>query len=117
MAAEQKQSTLLEAIESHLRQLSPQKLQVVATFLAYLQGREENQAKQELLTIPGFAASFREIVQPEEKEQANLSKDNDLVPALGDNSLNQISQDAEVWQAYLASKKRWQEVSHRLADS
>ncbi|BAY43673.1 hypothetical protein SAMD00079811_12530 [Scytonema sp. HK-05] len=32
MAAEQKQSILLEEIESHLRQLSPESLQVVAAF-------------------------------------------------------------------------------------
>lgn len=69
MAAEQKQSTLLEEIESHLRQLSPERLQVVAAFLAYLHRTEETQAKKELLSIPGFAASFREM-QPEGQEEA-----------------------------------------------
>lgn len=41
MATEQKHNQLLEEAESRLRQLSSEKLEVVVTFLAYLQNRKK----------------------------------------------------------------------------
>jgi hypothetical protein len=103
MVAEQKHSIYLSEAESRLRQLSPERLRVAVAFLAYLQETAENKVTDELLTIPGFVASFRETENSKEK--------------LGDTTLNQIAEDDEVWQAYLASEKKWEEVYHRLADS
>jgi hypothetical protein len=36
---------------------------------------------------------------------------------LGNNSPNQIAQDAEVGQAYLAIKQKWEELFRHLANS
>ncbi|MFN6566512.1 hypothetical protein [Dendronalium sp. ChiSLP03b] len=55
------------------------------------------------MSIPGLAASLSET---------NNSKDK-----VGDTASNLIAEDAEVWQAYLASKQKWQEVYRRFADS
>ncbi|QSJ15822.1 hypothetical protein JYQ62_29100 [Nostoc sp. UHCC 0702] len=103
MAAEQKPSTYLLEAENRLRQLSPERLQLALAFLAYLQETAENEVKEKLLSIPGFAAVLSET---------NNSKDK-----VGDNTSNLVAEDAEVWQAYLASKQKWQEVYRRLADS
>jgi hypothetical protein len=69
------------------------------------------------LTIPGFAACFDETVQPEGHEEMNLSSENSIDDAFSNNSPNQIAQDAEVWQAYLAIEQKWEEVFRRLANS
>lgn len=42
-----------------IKSLSPQRLQVAADFLAYLEERESNLATEELLRIPGFADEFQ----------------------------------------------------------
>lgn len=103
MAAEQKHSHYILEAESRLRQLSPEKLQLALAFLAYLQETAENEIQEKLVNIPGFAASLSETNNSKEK--------------VGDTQSNLIAEDAEVWQAYLASKQKWQEVYHRLADS
>ncbi|WP_375506012.1 hypothetical protein [uncultured Nostoc sp.] len=104
MATEQKHSTYLSEAESHLRQLSIEKLRLAVAFLAYLQETQENEVTEKvLLNIPDFAQSFREIEQNEDKLENTAS--------------NQLASDEEVWQAYLASKQKWQEVYRRLADS
>ena len=82
--------------------------------LAYLQATEENKAIEELLSIPGFAASFREA-QSHTQEQANLSSNNHKVDTVGDNSSYLVAEDSEVWQAYLAVEQKWEEVFRRLA--
>ncbi|MDO8630145.1 MAG: hypothetical protein Q7R41_06590 [Phycisphaerales bacterium] len=43
-----------------LKSLSPQRLQVAADFLAYLEERESNQATEELLRIPGVVKQLNE---------------------------------------------------------
>ncbi|MGB5959228.1 MAG: hypothetical protein WBG73_01110 [Coleofasciculaceae cyanobacterium] len=47
-----------QQINQHLEQLSPDRLQLVADFLAYLADKESEEATQELLDIPGFLESF-----------------------------------------------------------
>ena len=69
------------------------------------------------MTIPGFAACFDETVQPEGHEQMNLSSENSIDDALGYCYPNQIAKDAEVGQAYLAIKQKWEEGFRRLANS
>ena len=54
---------ILTETEHRLRSLSPERLRVANDFLAYLQEREENQATAELLSIPGFDATFRHAVK------------------------------------------------------
>ncbi|MEH2136015.1 hypothetical protein [Nostoc sp.] len=104
MATEQKHSIYLSEAESRLRQLSIEKLRLAVAFLAYLQETEEKEVTEKvLLNIPDFAQSFREIEQKEDKLEN--------IPS------NQIASDEEVWQAYLTSKQKWQEVYRRLADS
>jgi hypothetical protein len=47
-----------EQVKRYIDQLSPEKLLVAADFLAYLADREDNEATQELLNIPGFREAF-----------------------------------------------------------
>ncbi len=54
---------LLRQAEKRLHQLSPERLRVANDFLAYLQDREENEATEELLKIPGIEAEFLEALQ------------------------------------------------------
>ena len=104
MATEQKHSTYLSEAESRLRQLSLEKLRVAVAIIAYLQKTEESEATEKLLlNIPGFAESLGEMEQSEDK--------------LENTALNQIASDEEVWEAYLAVEKKWEEVFRRLADS
>ena len=56
-------SLALAEAEHRLRILSPERLRVADDFLAYLQEREENEATAELLSIPGFEAAFRRVVE------------------------------------------------------
>ena len=51
--------SLLQEAQARLRSLSPGRLRVANDFLTYLQEREENEATQELLAIPGFLPAFR----------------------------------------------------------
>ena len=104
MATEQKYSTYLSEAESRLRQLSLDKLRVAIAIIAYLQKTEQSEATEILLlNIPDFAEYFREIKQNEDELENTAS--------------NQIASDEEVWQAYLAVEKKWEEVFRRLADS
>ncbi|MFB2893657.1 hypothetical protein ACE1CI_12165 [Aerosakkonemataceae cyanobacterium BLCC-F50] len=66
METEQQDITLLKEAERRLHQLSPDRLRVAVDFLAYLQEREENEATEELLSIPGFTEAFREAVEEAE---------------------------------------------------
>ncbi len=50
---------LLQEAQARLRSLSPGRLRVANDFLSYLQEREENEATQELLELPGFLPAFR----------------------------------------------------------
>ena len=63
MKARQEDTALLEEAEQRLRRLSPERLQVADDFLGYLEEREENEATQELLNLPGFEAAFRRALQ------------------------------------------------------
>ncbi|MEH1808645.1 hypothetical protein [Nostoc sp.] len=104
MATEQKHSNYLSEAESRLRQLSTEKLRVAVAIIAYLQKIEENEATEKiLLNIPDFAKILREIEQNEDKLENTAS--------------NQIASDEEVWQAYLAVEKKWEEVFLKLANS
>jgi uncharacterized protein (DUF885 family) len=47
-----------EKINHSLKQLSLERLQVVADFVAYLADKESEEATEELLEIPGFVESF-----------------------------------------------------------
>jgi len=49
---------LRNQIEEYIEQLSPDRLQVAADFLAYLLERESHEATEELLQIPGFLEEF-----------------------------------------------------------
>jgi len=50
---------LRRQVARRIRRLSPERLKVADDFLAFLQDREINAATAELLSIPGFNASFR----------------------------------------------------------
>ena len=52
---------LIEA-QDRLRNLTPERLRVANDFLAYLQEREENEATEELLAIPGFEEALQRAV-------------------------------------------------------
>ena len=54
---------LLQQAERRLQRLSPERLRVADDFLAYLEEREESDATQELLNIPGFAEAFQLAIQ------------------------------------------------------
>lgn len=104
MTTEQKHSTYLSEAESRLRQLPHEKLRVAVAMIAYLQKTEESEATEKLLlNIPDFAEFFREIEQNEVRLENTAS--------------NEIVSDEEVWKAYLAVEKKWEEVFRRLADS
>ena len=47
-----------QQINQYLDELSAERLQLVADFLAYLANKESEDATQELLDIPGFIESF-----------------------------------------------------------
>ncbi len=47
-----------QQINQHLKQLSLERLQVVAEFVAYLADKESEEATQELQENPGFVESF-----------------------------------------------------------
>lgn len=50
---------LRRQVAQRIKRLSPERLKVADEFLAFLQNRETNAATAELLSIPGFVASFR----------------------------------------------------------
>jgi hypothetical protein len=47
-----------QQIQEYVDQLSPERLLVAVDFLAYLADREDNDASEELLKIPGFKQDF-----------------------------------------------------------
>ncbi|MEA5511594.1 hypothetical protein VB715_17610 [Crocosphaera sp. UHCC 0190] len=51
---------LLEKAHNYLNQLSSKKLRLGVNFLAYLQEKEEEEATQELLSIPDFEQELKE---------------------------------------------------------
>ena len=53
----------LADVEHRLRRLSPERLQVLSDFLGYLEEREEIEATEELLSIPGFQDELNEARQ------------------------------------------------------
>ncbi len=53
-----KTQELRENLKESIDRLSPERLVVVADFLAYLSERESNEATIELLKIPGFVEAF-----------------------------------------------------------
>jgi hypothetical protein len=53
---------LLTEAQDRLRNLTPERLRVANDFLAYLQEREENEATEELLAIPGFEEALQRAV-------------------------------------------------------
>lgn len=53
---------LLVEAEDRLRNLTPERLRVANDFLAYLQEREENEATEELLAIPGFEQALQHAI-------------------------------------------------------
>jgi hypothetical protein len=67
---------LLQITERRLRRLSPERLRVADDFLAYLEEREENEATQELLNIPGFDIAFHQAV--EQIEAGNVASFEDI---------------------------------------
>ena len=58
---------LLEQANVHLKQLSDDKLKFAIDFLEYLQQKEEYEATEELLSIPGFEQEFLEAEQEIER--------------------------------------------------
>ncbi len=53
---------LLSEAQERLRSLSPERLRVANDFLAYLQEREENEATEELLSLPGLETALQHAV-------------------------------------------------------
>ena len=53
-----KTQELRQNLKQSIDHLSPERLLVVADFLAYLAERESNEATMELLKIPGFIEAF-----------------------------------------------------------
>jgi hypothetical protein len=51
---------LQKQLEDSLQQLSPERLQVVADFAAYLANTESESATQELLAIPGLWSQIKQ---------------------------------------------------------
>ena len=58
---------LLEQANVHLNQLSDDKLKFAIDFLEYLQQKEEYEATEELLNIPGFEQELLEADQEIER--------------------------------------------------
>ena len=64
---ELEQDNLLHAAEARLRHLSIDRLRVALDFLTYLEQKEDDEATEELLRIPGFTSEFREALQEAER--------------------------------------------------
>lgn len=67
MTRTQTKGTDLEEAKRRLERLSPDRLRVASDFLAYLEEREQSEATEELLNIPGFEERFRRAVQQVEE--------------------------------------------------
>ena len=60
---------MLEEARERLERLSHARLRVASDFWAYLDEREQSEATEELLRIPGFEDAFRRAVRQAEEEQ------------------------------------------------
>jgi hypothetical protein len=60
---------VLEEAQQCLERLSPDRLYVASDFLAYLEEREQSEATEELLKIPGFEEAFHRAAQRVEEGQ------------------------------------------------
>jgi hypothetical protein len=60
---------MLEDARQRLERLSRDRLRVASGFLAYLDEREQSEATQELLKIPGFEDAFQRAVRQAEEGQ------------------------------------------------
>ncbi len=65
-------SGLLQEAQARLHNLSPGRLRVANDFLTYLQEREENEATQELLEIPGFLSAFHQATAQAETGETKV---------------------------------------------
>jgi hypothetical protein len=57
------QDALLQAAEQRLRHLSRDRLRVALDFLTYLEQKEEDEATEELLNLPGLTTEFHAAMQ------------------------------------------------------
>ena len=55
--------TILQDAKDRLERLSRDRLKVASDFLAYLDEREQSEATEELLRIPGFEEAFQDAVR------------------------------------------------------
>ena len=62
-------ATDVEEAKRRLERPSPDRLKVASDFLAHLEEREESEATEELLNIPGFEEAFRRAVQQVDEGQ------------------------------------------------
>lgn len=62
-------SKMLEEARQRLERLSTDRLQVASDFLAYLEEREQSEATEELVRIPGFEEAFHRAAQQVEGGQ------------------------------------------------
>lgn len=60
---------MLDDARERLERLSQARLRVASDFLAYLDEREQSEATEELLRIPGFEDAFRRAVRQAEEGQ------------------------------------------------
>jgi hypothetical protein len=60
---ELEQDSLLQAAEDRLRHLSLDRLRVALDFLTYLEQKEDDEATEELLGIPGLSTEFQAAMQ------------------------------------------------------
>lgn len=56
-------SFLLSDLAQRLSRLSPERLRVASDFLCYLEEREDDEATEELLRIPGFEAAHSDALE------------------------------------------------------
>jgi len=63
LAQDPQETLLLQEARERLQRLSLERLRVAADFLAYLEEKEENEATEELLKIPGFLERYREAMR------------------------------------------------------
>ena len=60
---------MLEEARQRLERLSRDRLKVASDFLAYLDEREQSEATEELMRIPGFEDAFQRAVRQVEEGQ------------------------------------------------
>ncbi|MBW4599132.1 MAG: hypothetical protein KME29_05805 [Calothrix sp. FI2-JRJ7] len=101
MEVELKQNNLLEVAYKHLNELSLEKLELAVALLSHLQAADADEITK-LLNIPGFVVARQNTETQQQPENTNSAH---------------IADSEQVWEAYLASKHKWQEVYRRLADS